>query len=74
MMNYQVTIKTAHFRGCCYVTAPNAADARARAIEHISTDNSIPVEELDTAQIKVRYLQRGDDTILYEQLEREGRI
>lgn len=73
-MNYQVNIKSAHFRCCCYVTAPNAADARMNAIEHITADNSIPFEELDTAEIKVRYLPRGGDTILYEQLEREGRI
>lgn len=73
-MNYQVNIKSAHFRCCCYVTAPNAADARIRAIAHITADNSIPFEELDTAKIKVRYLPRDGDTILYEQLEREGRI
>lgn len=72
-MNYQVNIKSAHFRCCCYVTAPNAADARIKAIAHITADNSIPFEELDTAEIKVRYLPRGGDTILYEQLGREGR-
>lgn len=73
-MNYQVNVKSAHFRCCCYVTAPNAADARIKAIAHVTEDNSIPFEELDTAEIKVRYLPRDGDTILYEQLEREGRI
>lgn len=73
-MNYKVIIKSAHFRCCCYVTAPNAAAARVKAIAHITADNSIPFEELYTAEIKVRYLPRGGDTILYEQLEREGRI
>lgn len=73
-MNYQVNIKSAHFRCCCYITAPNAADARIKAIAHVTADNSVPFEELDTAEIKVRYLPRCGDTILYEQLEREGRI
>ena len=73
-MNYQVNVKSAHFRCCCYVTAPNAADARMRGIAHITADNSIPFDELETADIRVRYLPRGSDTILYEQLEREGRI
>lgn len=34
----------------------------------------VSFEELCTAKIKVRNLPRGEDTILYEQLEREGRI
>lgn len=73
-MNYQVNIKSAHFRCCCYVTAPSAAGAMIRAIAHTSADNFVPFDELDTVEIKVRYLPRGSDTILYEQLEREGRI
>jgi hypothetical protein len=35
-MNYKVIIKSAHFRCCCYVTAPNKADARMRGIAHIT--------------------------------------
>lgn len=73
-MNYQVNIKFLHIRCCCYVTAPNSADAMLRAIAHVITENSIPFEELDTAEIKVRYLPSGCDTILYKELEREGRI
>lgn len=73
-MNYQVNIKSARFRCCCYVTAPSTAAAMIRAIAHTAADNPGFFEELGTAKIKVRNLPRGEDTILYEQLEREGRI